>query len=68
MRRARMGGEQESGGAWECSAIMRSESSMRHGTFNGVGSAKTTGEWLILWKDEGCPKSTCVSGMVLQQS
>jgi hypothetical protein len=43
MRRGRLGGEEEGGGAWECSAMMRAAKSRPRDSLDAETNPRTTG-------------------------
>jgi hypothetical protein len=55
MRRGRMAGEQEVGGAWEYAAIMRAEDSMLLDSSKVHSTPRATGEKEIPCTDGGWP-------------
>jgi hypothetical protein len=67
MRRGEAVGELESGGSWECSAIMGLEELIATGRSTALTIPKMTGANEML-ADVGWPITTRVVGMVLQQS
>jgi len=68
MRKGRVAGEPKSGGAWECSAIIRAEDSGLWDSLNARTTPSATGENEMPCTDDGWPRATCMAGMVLQQS
>jgi len=68
MRRGRGGGEQKTGGAWQCAAMLRAEESKPCDSTDAGIAASPEWEEDMPCTDEGCTKGACIVDMVLQQS
>lgn len=68
MRRGRVAGAQETGGAWQCAAMLRPERSKPLDSEDAGITANAMWEENVPCTDEDCTKGACIVGMVLQQS